>query len=311
MSPDSPAPATKVIDAAILIAVASALAYAVSMSFECGYASFFGVPAKLIEANPKNILVCAATVFFAVPGGLYMWDMLGMFWPRSWAPAMRRAIGALLLLPFFGLVFYFFFDINLIGLAIIIAPWFTFLLFSELLIPLIAHREKPTFVAKLEAEQDRSAREISKSPPIIRSLMNRFGPRPFAYAFFTMTACALAFGFGYRDARTEKSFLIASGKGAPCVFVTSYLDSLICAGIDVSAKKLTGQLRFVHIHDLEFTLQTVGVLVPADSNIWAPIRRAPAAAKSASADKPNIEKATPTPKAADNPPKSEAAPQVK
>jgi hypothetical protein len=270
----TPNPAVKAVDTALLLALATALSYAVSMSFECGYASFFGVPAKLVEASPKNTIICAVTVLFGIPGGVWMWDTLGTMWPRKWHWAIRRAVFSILAIPISALVMYFFLGISLLALMILMLPFFLYFVLTELAFPLLAHRSKATFVEKLEAEQEKSANELAKSPTFSLSFIKRFGVLPLTYVVLFLASCAVAFGFGFRDARTEDRFLVSIAKDDSCVFVTNYLDTLICAEFDSVKHSLTGGIRFIPLHEpsSKFELQMLGRLSPAESNSWAPVR---------------------------------------
>src|SRR5205823_1124380 len=145
-------PLSRTINTAILVALLSALSYALSFAFESGYAGYFGVPAMLVEANPKNLLVCVAAILFGVPVLIQGLDLGLMFWPRSWPVVVRNAVVAVLIMPAFGAVMWFLIGLNPWALTVSLLPFVVLFSVVEFLMPLIVYREHPTYVAKLQAQ---------------------------------------------------------------------------------------------------------------------------------------------------------------
>jgi hypothetical protein len=134
----------------------------------------------------------------------------------------------------------------------------------ELAMPL-THKAQPSYVAKLEARRAEVIARRRKSPGLMEVLAQRFGRTSINYAVFAIFALPVAYGYGYRDARTQVIFLVTT-TAFKCAIVGTYGENLICNDFDGKAHRVTDHLRLLPIREsgFELVLQRIGPLAPAD-----------------------------------------------
>ena len=269
MTENMPTTLSRTLDSAILLAMLSALAFATSFAFECGYAGYFGIPALLVEANPKNLLICGAIFVFGMPSVWQSADFLVSLWPKKWPDAIRRATVITMSPLVLMLVARVFLGTKWSTIAVIGLPATALFGLIEFACPLLAHSDKPGYVAKLDANFSHQAGQSQKSPGLVLMLINRVGPERYRQGMLVLSFIPLAWAFGFREARLDKQFLVANAP-SPCVIVSSFNDTLLCVSFDRVSRKVTGHYRLIPVKEsmLDLQLESVGPLSSSWS-MWA------------------------------------------
>jgi hypothetical protein len=260
---NSATPTSRLIDSAILLALLSALCYATSFAFAWGYGKYFDVPAVLVEANPKNVLVCAAAALVGISLLVPLLELVLPIWSGDWPRVVKKSI-TMVLIPVMGAAIILF----LVGrkawpVMVLMTLYVVMYAIDEFVLPLF-EKGPTTYLAKMEARWLRLAPQDQKAPDLFGVLYKRLDAGAVNYAVYALVALGLAHGFGYREARTQEDFLVNGTLN--CALVGTFGDSLICSDFDRKSQKIINHLRLIPMREsgIELQLQRIGPLVPAD-----------------------------------------------
>jgi phage shock protein PspC (stress-responsive transcriptional regulator) len=229
---------------AMWVAALSAATYAVAFSYEAGYARYFHVPVNLISISPTLLLkVGGALMVVMIP--LYILIML--IWPllprSDTAPAklIKRVAQDVIFIIFILTPYLIHGDYWLLFLGLI-----GFIIFFEVIIPLIVHRKIPTFEKKF-SEQNKINREFAEHS-VVWAMVMRFGRAPVMFLLILSLATSFANGLGGEEAKKQTEFMLV--KGDPNIVMLALYDNLfVTQSFDPRSKTLVGYLKVMRLGD--------------------------------------------------------------
>jgi len=260
---DEPKPEDKPIDTTVLVVLLTALAYAAAYTSERGYANYFGLPPEFTEVSLRGLLLFGAglaglAVFFPILNGMVL------ILSPNWHPALRRAVRNAVALPIAFLIMIFFIGMPHVVLLIFLVVISVGFALFELLLPHLAYREKATYAERLEASWN-------AQPPgrgLDAMAARRFGRRWVGRALLALGVICVAWGLGYREARTQERFLVPTS-GTPCAVLRPYGDTLVCIHFDAQKREVTPQFRLIPMSDpnTELLLRELGPFAAYDETM--------------------------------------------
>jgi hypothetical protein len=221
----------------LLIALVPAYAYLLTFQYEEGFASYFGIPAQLVDINLGSILIPTAAVlvfgllYFMVANGLVM------FIPATVGdhPLVKRHVITIIvssLLLFIPAVIYntrrwwiFAIGSTLLGI------------FVYLLFPLLLFRTEGGYINKLEKAQLRLDRG-NDAPTLIRWSAAKLNPRLILLFIFLIYLVVMSKEAGRTSAMGQREFLTMSSNAGDMALLRSYAGRFVFARFNRTAVRL-------------------------------------------------------------------------
>jgi len=260
-NPSAPEHWPRRIDSALLGLLLTAASYAVAFEYEAGYLSHFGLPADLVEVGARNLIIAAATVlgsamlFYVSVAGLL--DTLPKS-VRGWPPVVRRR---LFFLGFLCLFLYFVFTrMHVTTVALLIGVGLPgLMLIGELVMPLIGHRQVPTYAGRLEASVKADLATELRSDDLTQAIVRLLTPSVAAVLVVSVAACVFAYSLGESEAHSQKVFLVADAE-KPCAVIRILSEGLLCVGFDPKTHIARGEYRLLRPDSVQMVLTQTGSL---------------------------------------------------
>lgn len=219
----------------MLVALVTALSYAVAYAYNAGFASFFDLPPFLISPTVGTILQAAAAVGAVLLG---FWNIVAVVWvfaPRgdtALVRSIRRFLVFLLIIGFFYVPIR---DVK--GVWVLAAIILGFYVFFSFVFPLITQRKIAGYEKKLLAQEqfDRDADGYSLNTHVARAL----GGRELLVGALSLLLVYFSYLVGFGAAVRKEDFLFLDDRPG---FVVAALDEelLVLAGYNPVTLKLTG-----------------------------------------------------------------------
>ena len=242
-----------VISEGLLLAGLTFLGYLATFIFQASYLSYFNLPIELMSINLKSVLISTTIIFvvFAV-----ILNFIDPFYKEIFKPEsiLKRRLGVLFILVFYTITRAIFYDsISEVKIPLVITGVFAFLYF---IMPLIFHRDKTTFIKKLEADAERLTRNDENS------IISRLFDLPFARLIFgvVFTLVVLSIDFGRAQAVTKHSYPVFNYNDRKMAVVTINEDKLIALTFDEENKKLFNEYTIISFDDVsqkELLIKTI------------------------------------------------------
>lgn len=228
----------------ILLATASAAAYAVAFSYREGYASHFGFPPVLLSPSLGAVLQAAGVVAVAL---MYVWNIAVGIWP--WAPrgnsAKDRAVRRILIIGLIAaaLIFQAFDGRQAWAFLAGIVGFFAFF---EFVFPLIVHRNISNFEDKLIAQED--VEKNAKKHSLHSRISSVIGEDMLRLAVVISVLILLAYLVGLRNAKNQTEFYMLTDRPGQIVAIIED-DVIVLAAFDEKTSKLSGQYQVERLSD--------------------------------------------------------------
>lgn len=243
-------------DATILALISAAL-YICAYAYDAGYLSQFNVPLQLTQIKIDTLLAIIFPSFAGVALILLIANAISVLWPET--PEIQFKISGILLILIFPIWNLYLYGWRKEDLVIYIMI-FTFLVVSDIIWPLIVHKDKKTlkekFIADVRAEQGHYLKNLGSR--IVRSL----GIPIYTVIFIIFFGTMLAHNAGRAKSITQDEFYIF--KDTPDVaIVRVYSDLLIGVGFDKSTMMLNNKIFLKKIDSgdsIDLTLEKIGQL---------------------------------------------------
>lgn len=253
---------------AMLVALVTALSYAVAYSYNAGFASFFDLPPFLISPTVGTILQAAAAVGAVLLG---FWNIVAVVWvfaPRgdtALVRSIRRFLVVLLVVGFFYAPIR---DVK--GVWILVAIILGLYVFFSFVFPLITQRNIAGYENKLlgQEEIERTADSHSLNAHVARAL----GGSALLVGALCVLLVYFSYFVGFGAAVRKENFLVLDGRPG---YVVAALDDelLVLAGYDPATRKLTGNYqveRLAENHPWVLNNMLIGRLASRDKKSARP-----------------------------------------
>ena len=246
----------------ILVAAASAYAYAAAFAYEAGGAVYFRVPYQLVSVDLIQAFVAGLVLYLSLAWVVMALNVASPLWHR--APKAIRgnlttaAIYSLLILvPVAILGDYTYWWAVLMMVALVLS--------GEFLLPVFTQKDTRGYVNKLVAAAEAETRQTtSESPSFLRSLVVR-SPRVALSAVLAVSILGAAYLAGLGQARRQEDFLTWPGSpDRAAVFVST--SRMVFADLDRPNHATGTQLTVVEVpasNERTLTLEHVGPLHPS------------------------------------------------
>lgn len=270
-----PADATKdsprgIFSEATLLAVLTALSYAVAYSFEIGVAQYFGYPLWLIDLSIWQVLRTFAII--VVMATLVAGVVVAVVLPLEYVAARPvvitlYAFRATILVFAFALVLlltfahpHFSFEKQLGRWSSLVFVVLGAALAAGTLVNAMRHRGQQSFIGYWETKnaQERAAAEATKAAKkerdtvMSRLLSSRWTSTPiltsFVVLFITLTLSSFSLA-GDLSARWTNDFLV-SNDSIPLVAIRRYSDYMVVAEYDSASKRIRPAFRILPLGDI-------------------------------------------------------------
>jgi len=236
---------------AVLLAVASALSYAVAYAYQSGFASHFGLPPLLLSPTIGSILQAGAAVGIVL---MAFWNFASVAWhfsPRG-DTALKRAIRRIIALALvFGLLLFPILD-SKSGWIVFAFMLFLFV-FLEFVFPLITQRKIIGYENKL-LEQEEIERHVAQHS-LVEHAVIAFGKSALRLAVAAVLLIFISYSVGLRAAIKQEEFFVLTDR--PGYVVAAMEDNLlILAAYIPTTLVLTGTYHVERLSDSrEWTLK--------------------------------------------------------
>ena len=245
------------LDKALLIALATPIAYLYAFNYDCGYLDFFGVPNILVDVSLRDLLIAASAALSLVFSLYWFFDPVLTLLPEKWPLRIqRRAIGIICV----AVLLYMLLRVNdasrvawYVLLASIVA-------ISCLLVALPLYRQKKTGTPEATDQPPRIDPLAHKG---LLPLLRQRGVNPdlILLAFLAYVGYHGAFLIGDARATMQTSFMVhQSDNGDLCAVIRMRDADFLCADFNMATRQVTGNYQFLKPETTKLSLQYTGRL---------------------------------------------------
>lgn len=246
----------------IVIAAVPAFAYWFAFVYQFGYCKYFEIPPEFIEVNIQGVFICiigiAAILGYIVVGGGPIFNVVNVT-----HSIIQRKIKKLFMAFFIMAAGAFISKIPIKEVTIVALALFVVLAFYEFVLPIFLHREKATYIERLEADE----RVDHQYESVVDALARKMGPSVFILIFQASLVSMFVAFIGAYGASSTTRFIIANGGNK--IVVKKYGEQFLLAQFNKSKMCISPSLNLANIDsDLgSFTYEKIGrVEVKADCN---------------------------------------------
>lgn len=248
-------PSSRAVDFGVVLFLLTALAYCVAFAFEAGYIGYFGVPVEFAEVNLKELLLCASAALGGVGLLANVTNLVLLHWPQTLSPVVHRMLASWLVLVGFVAA----------SLALRGASWSAWVLamilpaligLFEFVLPLWWYRGATSYSEKVEAAMQADKDRNKGLGPL---LARRIGVGPLLAIGGAIALVNIAHSTGIYAARKQENFLVAAIEPS-CVVLRLRGEEMLCVSLDLKARAVTSQFRFLPAEGTDVRLQRVGRL---------------------------------------------------
>lgn len=252
----------------ILIAVLTAVGYAIAYYYEKGYKGYFLMPEDYIELNPTMIIrVIGLTVVI----GIFLFIILDFISIHiNQLRSLNRAVSSIVDEIIWLGVSYFFF-MMLLGLnkysLVSLLLFLPLISLVSFVIPLLTQRKIKGYRNKLEAavkmEDEKSSNSLKG---LMYSIRQRLGYKNFRLALYLVLIAATIPNFsllGEYNANAQTKFMIVEGN-PKYIMVGTYKDYAVVAELDTKKKEVIPNYKLIKNEKFDARLYNVGKLTVAE-----------------------------------------------
>lgn len=262
-SPASPTTSPKItprITEGVLIAGIPFLGYVVAFLYEAGYATYFGIPIRLLNIGLTQVMVATGAVLGVLTLLWHLFNLGYLFFP---GPLRRGPVSRGLLrvsvfaVPTVTMIWVYrgywqgwIYFVAMVG----------FVGFFQFVFPLIIHRTVRGYRAKLEAQEKHEQQIVTLGDTLAR----KWGASPIIVVGCLAMILLVALSAGHARALRRITFLVHAAD-AKQVVLGIYGDTVVSAKYDSETRELSGELLIQKMSASEpFKLvqQRIGPLTP-------------------------------------------------
>lgn len=243
----------------LIIAIISALSYAVAYAYRSGIAAHFDLPPLMLSPSIGDILKAFGAIGAIV---LIVWNIAHIVWPLlpPTTTPVGRSIRTILLISFVSAIFLF--------AALEAKKAWTFLLiiviffaFFEFVFPLLSQKKIKGYENKLK-EQEKIEVEFHKSTPS-EHLSKAFGEIFLFLVALSIGMISLAYLSGLREAKTREEYFVAANH--PDYVIANLSDTMaLFVKYDPKTRTLKNEYLIVTIgQSLQVHKEHIGRLLPS------------------------------------------------
>lgn len=232
----------KILSEGLLIALATAFAYAMAYKYQSGYFSYFGMPSLYITPTTGMVIKAAVSLLSFL---LMAWAALRTMWfvsPSNSTP-LRRAFNRTAWMAFFVVTICLVSFNRTLALAIITVS-VVFIAAFQYLLPLITQRQVSGYEQKLIAQEGVEGRVSENS--LEAKLSELVDLRFLVLLFVAMTLLSFTGLLGAHTARTKQFFFIPEDQPRTVVLYMNE-NAVILGRYDPTTLTLTGQYVVEHL----------------------------------------------------------------
>jgi hypothetical protein len=253
----------KGVDKAILLALATPLAYLIAFQYDRGYLGVFGIPETFVDVSLRDLLIAVGAFASAALMFYVVLDVCLIFLPKRSPSRIQRRVIPLILFAMLVLLLLRASDarwtIWMIALALIAV-----LVFFLVALPILGRdntAQESSSESKKPAQRDPYAHK-----GVIPELLRR-GVEP----SLVVGMIALIAGYWISDVAGEgraimqTSFLVhQADDGTVCAVIRVRDEGLLCADFDMETRQLTGDYHFLKPEAVTLSRRETGRLKPPD-----------------------------------------------
>lgn len=242
----------------ILLALIPALAYAIALMYELGFASYFGIPISLVDVGFSSFGVSILSLFVVAAVLFFTANFLFMLWPES----RREDIQYFHPLLFWGLFLLATFLVRKEFLPVLKTYWFVIIMILLFYIaPIFQYRKEKGYINKIKASWNAEAPIIGRS--LIGKMHDKFGYfRVISLVTILIFFPLLSFNVGVSAAKGKSSFLVFHEE-SEYVVLKIYGDIMVCAQFQRTERMIVQRFVLKKIGEppgLRLSLERVGPL---------------------------------------------------
>lgn len=242
----------------ILVALIPALAYAIALMYELGFASYFGIPNSLVYVDFSSFAVSILSLFVVAVVIFFVANLLFILWPES----RREDIQYFYPLLIGGLYLLAIFLVRKEFLPVLKNSWLViFLIFLDYVIPIFEYRKEKGYINKIKAHWNAEAPVIGRS--LVGKMHAKFGYfRVVSLFIILLFPLLLSFNVGISEAKGRSSFLVFQEE-SEYVVLRIYGDIMVCAQFQRTERKIVQMFVLKKIGEtpgLRLSLERVGPL---------------------------------------------------
>ena len=209
---------------AILVALIPALAYAIAVMYELGYASYFGIPISLVDVDFSSFGLSILSLFGIAFILFLAANLLFILWPEG----RREDIQYFYPLLFWGLYVLGIFLARKEFLPVLNYSWFIiFLVLLYYILPIFQYRKEKGYIDKIKASSNAEAAVFGRS--LVDKMHRKFGYfRVVSLLTILFFVPALSFNAGLSAAKGRSSFLVFHEE-SEYVVLKIYGEIMVCA----------------------------------------------------------------------------------
>jgi hypothetical protein len=219
---------TSRLEGAVWALLLTGFAYALAFAYECGYLTFFGIPAEFAEVDLRLALICAGISLVGLFVLAWIVGMLLSFKPEQVSARLNRDLTVLVLYPVAIATFLYLIDAPLYLSTVIVAAMGGLLFLRILITPIFEYRAVKGYLARLEKAAEARETAVKELGP--GTLWKYTDSKSLAMILCLIGGPLLAYIIGHHMASHQIVFLMPRNE-ADCVIVSSGSGGLLCANI--------------------------------------------------------------------------------
>ncbi|MCU1317509.1 MAG: hypothetical protein JWN63_2831 [Candidatus Acidoferrum typicum] len=256
------------VDKALLIALATPIAYLFAFQYDRGYLNFFGVPDILVDVSLRDLLI-ALVAMASVGCTVYvLFESVLIILPEHWPQRIQRRSIKLVWTTVIVFLLLHLFDATGIIRLIAVASIATL---SFFLVALPIKRQKNT-PAHNESTNESPRTDAYAHKGVVPELLRRGIQRHLILGILGIAlVCFVANIFGDAQATMQTVFPVhATGNGNLCAVVRMRDTDLLCVDFDIETRQLTGNYQFLKSEGTTLSLREIGRLHTPESRKSSP-----------------------------------------
>ncbi len=242
----------------ILLALIPALAYAIALLYELGFASYFGFPISLVDVDFSSFAVSILSLFGISIALFVIANLFFIFWPEY----RQENIQYFYPLLFSILILLAVFMVRKEFLPVLKISWLIFLIILLFyVIPIFTYRKEKGYINKIKASWNDEAPAIGRS--LVGKLHSKFGYfRVVSLVTILFMVPFLSYNVGVSEAKRKSNFLVFQEE-SEYVVLKIYGDIMVCAQFQRTERKIVQNFVLKKIGEtpaLRLRLERVGPL---------------------------------------------------
>jgi hypothetical protein len=240
----------------IIIAGVPVISYWFAFIYQFGYCKYFEVPAEFIEVNIQSFFICiigVASIFgFIVVYGSPIFSIFKIV-----PDVIGRKFRSLGISFFLMATYSFVSKIPTKSFIIMALSLYSFLLFIEFILPLFSHKEKNSYIEKLEAAENLDHKHES----IMDAFAKKIGFSVYIALFYASLVSMFILFLGAYEAKSTSKFMVVNNGSK--VVIKKYGEQFLLAHFNKAEKCISPSFSIEKIDSGlgEFSYELVGHIV--------------------------------------------------